>query len=321
MTFFRLSLDEAGLSDVAAIRHLSSGIQWSHNGIVLPRSTRERRARADGTGSRPVTFYGSLTLNGPLRPDLSISRRSLQAVPFAVHSAIHLAVRTALDTVAIPPFAKALIGQAALFPVPPAEHCSTRTVRADPLLAAGAWNDHPVIPLADGMVSVTELLARVGRGESTPIPAIAGRGWAAGSRGFSFYRELGAALLHLFVPLTLVPGSGLHARRVATPVEPMSELLPPLFAVPFDSGDDLARAGSCLNAAHPLTRWISDNAAALARDFAAPFNRVFRRAPFVAEVDDVNDALDRVARARTSIPVPPAQAYVRADENGWWVSR
>ncbi len=137
------------------------------------------------------------------------------------------------------------------------------------------------------------------------------------------------SLLHLFcsVAFERIDDKGGVLYAVApTDTEPISDLLPPLYAVAFRDPQGVARApltpfGSWLNRSHPLTRWVTDHAEALARQFAAPFNRVLRRAPWVEDPEDVNQALDRVRQAQTDIPPPPDAAYVRADENGWWVSR
>ena len=106
-----------------------------------------------------------------------------------------------------------------------------------------------------------------------------------------------------------------------TPSHPSgSRLFAPLFAVRYDADESLARAGQWLNAAHPLTRWLLAHADILATEFQAPFHRVFLRATTLTDVDEINSALDRIARGRPDI-APPPTAYLREDENGWWCTR
>lgn len=71
---------------------------------------------------------------------------------------------------------------------------------------------------------------------------------------------------------------------------------------------------------HPFAQWLLTNAAVLAHNFPAPFQRVFRRAGGVpgSTVEEINKAMGRVARSRPDI-APPAAAYLRQDkEDRWW---
>jgi hypothetical protein len=301
------------------LRHLGRGIRWAHGGIRLP-------DLGFSTSRDAVLIRGSAALGGRLRPDLTISRKTIVAVPFPVHSALQLAVRLAAQRVAAPAEAIQRIVEADLLAVPPAEPYAMATFRADETVTGGAWRAQQVVRSGADRLSVDEVLARTAAGETILLTPVRALPWGRRpASAFRFHEHLVLALLHQFLDLEYRPHSdppGLYAvPRPPSPLRAASDLLPPLFAVPFGADARLAKAGAYLNAAHPLAIWISAHAELLSRDFAAPFNRALRDAPWLLSPDTINDALDRVAGARTDIPAPPEEAYVRADKNGWWWSR
>lgn len=333
---YRYGCEEIGM---AAIRsrltaHMG-GLGWAHGGIVLPSSA---AVDPSGPDSQP-SMLGVIHLQGPLRPDATVSRDAVRAVPLAVHSALHMAVRMAATGLDAPPAALEQVMGASLINIRPRENCSTAVIGEDRLVAQGAWNREAVIPVAGGLMSVDELRAATSAGRRVPLRIAGPVTWEEGrSSTFHFYDFLPLGLLQLFCGLSLEPVDetcGVLFATESAGADRVSALLPPLYAVEFLTVPAaVARAplagrrphmtpqpGACLNATHPLVRWVSDNTERLARDFAAPFNRVLRRAPWVRDPNEINAALDRVANARTDIPAPPHAAYVRADENGWWVSR
>ena len=332
---FAFSLDEIGLAPIKDVSPEHDGLGWAHGGIVLPDSD---AIGPSGTDSQSL-MLGMICLRGPLRPDATVSRDSIRAVPFSVHSATQLAVRLAAGGLDAPAAALEQIATASLIGIPPRETCSTVVIGGERLISSGAWNDEAVISVGGGLISVNELRTADSAVAAIPLRIAGPRMWNPDrDAGFEFYTFLELGLLQLFCEVTFerlddVRG-GLYATGRAATVQ-VSDILPPLYAVPFPNlPSSVARApiphphpmnidlpGSCLNAVHPLARWVSGNAERLARDFAAPFNRVLRRAPWVRDPDEINEALGRVANARTDIPAPPHTAYVRADENGWWVSR
>ncbi|WP_306215518.1 HD domain-containing protein [Actinoplanes sp. RD1] len=318
---FSATYEELGIPHLAAFREREGRTRWSHHGIVLP------AGEAHGPLFGSVTFsdavlMGVLTLGGALRPDLNVSRGAVRAVSFPLHSAIHLAVRLALRVSSAPAAAVEMLEELDLIGKEPGEPCTIATVRTDPLVAGGSWNDEDVISTSRGRTSVNALLAAAARGKEIVIHRPFRAPW--GRNEWSFFTELEAALLHLFVPLELVPGPGnayLTTRQGAWSAMQISELLRPLYAVPFRAPATVAMVHGYFNAAHPLVTWISDHAAPLARDFPIPFRQLTSANPASVGVEGVNAALKQVRDARTDIPEPPPEAYLEADENGWWVSR
>jgi hypothetical protein len=317
---FAMAYAEFGIESLQEdLDDLVEDIRWAQGGIGLPSPAISRLPNT-------ALIRGFAALSGRLRPDLTISRSGIVAVPFPVHSALQLAVRLAAQRVDAPAEAIAQIGETDLLGVAPAEPYAVATFRADALLTGGAWRSEKVLWCGEQRLSIDEVLARTAAGEDVALSSVASGGWeAAGGLYFAFYQHLSAALLHLHLELEYRPDGdlpGLYAvPPPSKPVRAASDLLPPLFAVPFRAGAELAGAGSFLNAAHPLAEWISTHAERLSSDFAAPFNRVLRRAHLLFDTNGINEALDRVAKARTDIPAPPQEAYVRADKNGWWWSR
>jgi hypothetical protein len=317
---FPIDYAEIGIGPLQGrLEQPDENIRWAHGGIVLP-------GLSSAMMATDIVIRGVAVLTGRLRPDLTISRTSIVAVPFAVHSALQLAVRLAAQSVDAPAEAIERISRANLFDKSPAEPYTVATFRTDELLAGGAWSAQKVLRSASESLSVDEILVRNAAGEEFHVQLPWVRPWQPGRPpSFDFYRHMPAALMHFFLTLEYRPDEktpGLYTvQRPLSPPPATSDLLPPLFAVPYRADPLLARAGSVLNANHPLTDWISTHAESLLREFASPFQRVLSQAHGTASADSVNAALERVARARTDIPAPPPEAYVRADENGRWWSR
>jgi hypothetical protein len=317
---FPISYTEVGIGPLQKrLRELARNTCWAQGGIGLPDITFNY--------SSNTLMHGAASLTGRLRPDLTISRTSIVAIPFPVHSALQLGVRLAAQRVDAPAEAIEQIVKTSLLATPPAEPYAVATFRADELLAGGAWRAENVLRSGAQSLSINDALARTAAGEDILLASPMSFPWHPGRRSsFDFYSHLRAALLHLFLDVELRPHAdppGLYAvPRPPFPAPTTSDLLPPLFAVPYRTDAEVAKARfTSLNATHPLAGWISTHAERLSRDFAAPFNRVFQQAPWITKPDSINEALDRVAKARTDIPAPPQEAYVRVDENGWWRSR
>ena len=101
------SLDIAEIPgiDVARIRRLE-GVRCCHNGVAL--FFRSRRVLTPDRGSHLFLrgggfagdnpgFLGVIALTDRLRPEVSVSRDSVVAMPFEAHSAVQLAVAAACD--------------------------------------------------------------------------------------------------------------------------------------------------------------------------------------------------------------------------------
>ncbi|MEU8820950.1 ATP-binding protein [Actinoplanes sp. NPDC048796] len=301
---------------------------WGYNGIALP--TRSNTADVTLQPSDPL-ILGAISLSGELRPDLSVSRTEVRAIPFPVHSAIQLAVRrgfrAATGDAEWAAAANEVIGRSHLLDLRPAEPCTTATLWRDRLLREEVWNAEQVINTPDGYVSVDRLREAAAAGERPLVEANAPAPWDGSdlTDKFKFLDFLAAGLLHHFVDLMVEPGENKVEVRVTSSRSPERasghQHLPPLFALPYEGDDSLARAGRHLNERHPLTQWLLAHTATLAADFPVPFQRVFRLAATNhTSVEDINTALDRIARSRSDIAPPPG-AYLRQDDNGWWWSR
>lgn len=301
---------------------LAHGSRWGFNGIALPAMTEERGLEADDVAT---VVLGCLSLSGDLRPDLTVSRSTIRYLPFAIHSALQLAARRA--------FRKAVSGHADLTDhytfrqlrltnLAPIEPFVMSTFRADRLLRNGSWSAEKIPGL--GGISIEALHERIRSGIRSRIYLFPRDPRKLADRvSFAFDDAIAAALLHLFVDTEcVIVGSrvDLVVMTDATPHRPDgADLFAPMFSVPFRDNASLARADGFMNANHSLTRWLLDNADALAKHFPALFQRVLRAANFVG-VEELDDALKRVA-ASGRVPAPSADSAVRQDENGWWWSR
>ncbi|WP_305786401.1 HD domain-containing protein [Symbioplanes lichenis] len=320
-TPFPVSYREVGHPSLSSLFRHEPPTRWAHHGVVLPVGP-PAGPLFNSVVEREAVLGGIVLLGGALRPELTISREAVRAVSFPVQSAAHLAIHMALRGSTAPSGALRHLLRLDLFGNGSAHPFSVAELRSDALLTGGRWNDEDVIPTPNGMVSVNALLAAVAQGEQPPVGGSA-LAYLPGKQ--SFYGGLAAALLAFFVPIVYEPaatrGSGRLVAVAHTAADQISDLLPPLYAVPFRGPAGLAQADSILNATHPLVQWISRHAAALARDFPLAFRLLVPDAPWRLAVDDVNDALEQVARSCTDIPAPPPEAYVYTDENGWWWSR
>ncbi|MDY7088155.1 MAG: hypothetical protein SYR96_23990, partial [Actinomycetota bacterium] len=321
----RIPYTEIPLPDLARSNNAASS--WAYNGIALPSAT-------DGVSivfrtDDHAILRGSLHLSGELRPDLAISRAHIRTIPFPLHSAVQFAIRQALrhsaDDDGLSSDVTEPASLSSYLTLPPDEDYSSATLHADRLMRTGAWNSEQIIHGKDRRWSVNQLRSAAAEGHFESVSEIS-YPWKIRGGYFTFYYYITAALLHFFVDLTFIPQSEdrtgtLQVRSADVPSHPVGSLrFPPLFAVNYQADASLLRAGKYLNAKHALTQWLMTHAETLAADFPAPFQGIFRKATDIKEVQKINEALDRVAQTRPDI-APPAEAYLREDENGWWWSR
>jgi hypothetical protein len=310
---------------------LSSGRtcgRWSYNGISLPN---DALSKVFGTTLGDIAADGAIALTGTLRPELNVSRTGLRTVAFPLQSALQLALRKAIhDTPPIAPEAEGALdrlSRATLFSVGPGEPYTVAGLREDQLLYNGAWNGERVIRRADSpkLTSINEIHALVTTAGPLQVEVPFPDGYDE-FPDFDFYEVLVTGLVALFLDVAWSPlGRGPRYLTVVAKQPPAmsegSELLPPMFAVPFEQETEPAKAGPYLNATHPLTRWILRHGKTIAADIPVVFRQVFFRANEMGmPADQMNEGLSRVARTRPDI-APPPEAYVREDENGWWWSR
>ncbi|XVU27463.1 HD domain-containing protein [Actinoplanes sp. CA-054009] len=302
---------------------------WGYNGIALPDLSRVSAGPLLATDHPLSVAFGSLHLSNDLRPDLTVSRSGVAAVPFPVLSAVHLATRRALRkaTAAHPGLQSSMNGRRGrlqLSIASPAGPCTVAVLRNDRLLMDGSWSSEE---MSDWGRSVDSLRALAQAGVDVRIPLPFTFSWnSPQDPDFDFDEIIAAALLHFFVDVEWapehMPGARPHliVTSSSAPRRPGgADAFAPMFAVPFRGSPGLARAANMMNARHPLTRWLIDNSATLAESFPALFRRVFREAGSLRGVHVLNTALEQVARTR-KVPAPPPEAYLREDDNGWWWS-
>jgi hypothetical protein len=315
---------------------------WSYNGIRLPAETTEVLSDIRFGSNERATLLGTVVLADQLRPDLTISRDRLRAVPIEVHSALQLALYHAAARLPRDGWSTVVdhLAGVGLINVPPAEQLSLRRVGEDPLIAGGAWTGARVIETATGMANVAEIRAEAAAGATVTLLDLTTLDvWHLFGTLFNFTTLLRLTLIqqHLQVEWAPDPAAGSGTLRVSggdlPVVNPGAEWFLPLYAVAYADDDTVAFNGTppseetfyrivgFLNRNHALTRWLFANADTLATDFAASFQRVFFKGPLTwRDPATVNDALDAIARARPAI-APPPEAYLRVRDDGRWVSR
>ncbi|MFF5083054.1 hypothetical protein ACFY36_38930 [Actinoplanes sp. NPDC000266] len=320
-TVLALSGLPGGASAAGAAERSST---WGYNGITLP-ALSDHDDLLEG-GEISIMLYGYLDLSGELRPDLTVSRSTVRAIPFAVHSAVQLATRRALRKAIAghPGLAKVAVrtGCAELSGPAPGEPYTAGALRADRLLRDGSWRSER-LPEFRGR-SADDLLADFREGKDPgfilrpPDPRRVTDG-----RRFPFDDVIASAVLHFGVDVECEPDKDIAmlAVRSASPPQhlPGADAFAPMFAVPFSGSGRVARANRMMNARHPLTIWMMTNADALAEHLPALFQRVFRLATHLEDVAELNSAVDRAARSGR-VPAPPPGSYLRQDKNGWWWS-
>ncbi|SNY50889.1 HD domain-containing protein [Paractinoplanes atraurantiacus] len=298
---------------------------WGYNGIALP-GLSDRQDLLEG-GEVSNMLYGYLDLSGELRPDLTVSRSTIRAIPFPVHSAVQLATRRALR--------KAVAGHADLARAiardscvelagpSPAEPYTVAALRADRLLRDGSWRSERLAEFRGRSADQLRADFRAGK-EAMVLLLPPDPRKVNGRPRFPFDDVIAAAVLHFHVDVECVPDVDIAMLTVRSDSAPQhlpgADAFAPMFAVPFSGSARLARASRMMNARHPLTQWLTANAGALAEHFPALFQRVLRVATHLEDVSELNAALDRVVRGGR-VPAPPPEAYLRQDKKGWWWSR
>ncbi|MFG1993257.1 ATP-binding protein [Actinoplanes sp. NPDC048988] len=304
---------------------------WGYNGIALPDSA-ALLPPLDSLDQLTVVV-GQISLSGGLRPDLPVSRSTVSAAPFSIHSAIQLATRRALRaaTVGDAEWCTALSGSSNLeisLSIP-GESPTVAALELDGLLRQGAWNSEKLRLLDDRSVEDLHVAARTAKEPFVAFIPPQPAGTSADfpfSTTFSFEVVITAAVLHFFVDTEWIPGMTTENRAVlsvrsdsAPGRQEGADEFGPMFAVPFRGKPNLARAARMMNAHHPLTQWLLTNARDLKEHFPVLFRHVFRNATHLDDVEKMNTALARVARTG-HVPPPPKAAFLR-DEDGWWWSR
>jgi hypothetical protein len=326
---------DAVIRDSDAVRALASRSEewdsrsgWGHNGILVPAPAALAGPGGSGSALRwraeRWLLIGVVALADGLRPSLDAARRKIVDLPFAVDSALHLAVRRALAR------SGAVLGPDLVFRLEVEPITGLRRDAAlgeildDPLVASGVWHDEAVVRTPDGWRTVAALRDESARG-GRPEVRVAG---SSGRR--MFYESLSDALTDSELDVELPDGADARtgnlvvrsSRRPAPPAAPRR--FPPQFAVPYAGARELLRLGYGkpkfpLNARHPLVTWFVAYADMLSEELPALFRQLHRLLSENGPDDKINAALDRVAELREDLR-PPDAAYLRGrrDETGWW---
>jgi hypothetical protein len=306
----------------------------SHNGIVLPTAVAPNIRYLTNTEEFDLALpesvlVGPVALTDRLRPELSVSRDDIRAVPFAVHSAIQLAVRRAVADHANRPYGKYLapIASADLIGIPPSGPFVAASLDDD-LLHSGAWDTAKVFEGADALYSVEDL--QRGFRAGTPIKLVGfvrKASWCddfSEDAPFTFSTVLPLALAHLRLNLaddrdrrSLVddefdtweeaPAPFLVDDQM--PQRPVSvDLFPPLTFLPEVAGSELARNGSgAWNQRHPLIRWIIEHAETLAEQAPVAYGEIIGTFhEYSADLPNLLEILARVARVYPDLRPPPS---------------
>ncbi|GID31792.1 HD domain-containing protein [Paractinoplanes brasiliensis] len=322
-SYLELTPDRLPAPD-AARRLFHGGSTWSYNGIKLP--VRDGGGVASVLDCNHGFLLGAISLSGAMRPELSVSRSEVRSISFAASSILHLSVRRAMQkSLGDSEWATAALDalgarDLTIFEIP--DPCTEATVAAELSRRGDAWRSERVIETAEGWMSIDDLLASAETGASPSILTGAAFGWT------DFQTYLTRGLLQRFTSLEWTPPADPESRgelRLISAGPPSgperTTVFRPLFAVPYTGDESLARSGPFLNQRHALTQWLLGNASVLAAEFPAPFQKILRETgSFLADVEPINAALRRVADRRPDI-APPAEAYLRVDEQGQWWSQ
>jgi hypothetical protein len=287
--------------------------RWlSHNGIVVPVDRPAAHFDSPQVRLRGNTTYVSsfwlrqrIALGDGLRPDLSLSRDRLQALPWTVYSAIALAFRRALhehrrlDPPAVDDglFAS-LMGR---------EPFALERLVEDPLLAIdGAWAREEIIPAGGKRISLEHLRRLLDDGRSVPLGTLPGVPLCTGcDAGAVEVCALTLLQLGVDVGLSFEPAGDVFVARAARQrhVAAGKLLFPPLSFVPYEGREVLRSGDHPLNESHPFSRWLIENACTICERFPSIFQalRVVALSPLPLDRDDAraqvastNDALERL---------------------------
>jgi hypothetical protein len=249
----------------------------THNGIVVPSRYRGDFGfdeelgleRLGEWGNQSGIARGCIALTARLRPDVSVSRDELRSLPWAVHSAINLAMRRALRAQKVP--ARLTTGTSALN-MAPFPHQPLLQEVADESFSArdGVWVTEPIVPVGRSRVSIEEIRRRCEKGQEVRLALTPTLYHWGGVRGMHepFWSLCVGTLLELHVELAVELTNkrancfarGVRDSTARTP----RHLFPPNFFVSYEGSDALKLGALPLNIAHPFSGWLLGSAERLA---------------------------------------------------------
>ena len=281
--FNRLSLQQKQLlNNVGACVQAksSNSYQWnkpdktswlSHNGILVATQMKNGTFRLTSPLEDAWMVY-QISLHDSLRPDVSVSRDELRALPWQIYSNILLSVFKALETHSIKaPYYKDIFGEIA-----GQKNFLLGTILNDSNVAVdGAWSEIPIIKTNRGEKSLQEIRDELSSDkifEITDIPSI---GKILHDKP-TFLECCRAAMIQVGLDIHMdVENNKYFVDSSSNPVIGEGlRLFPPLFFMPYENSSLLRLKERPLNSNHPFSQWLIGNSIALASNYAGLFESI-----------------------------------------------
>lgn len=260
----------------------------SHNGIFVP----TRKKNTDTAYQK----YDEIKLNSPikagwskytvalqdsLRPDVTLSRDELRALPWNIYSALTLALSRTLqvynhdgrmdynlDIFSI------LFGQ---------EDFLLDTILNDPNIADGAWEFEPIIRTDRGNRSIKQIQQAILAGQEVELMQIMQVHGIIHSKA-TFIPCCQAVLIQMGLNIEFLSEQGKFiVKGPGSGIKEGQKLFPPLFFVPYENTALLRMGDNPLNLKHPFSQWLIENAYHLMENYPGIFDSIRRNISRIGE--------------------------------------
>lgn len=300
----------------ARIATLGGAILISHNGISFPEEMKLRQRITpifQRTRDDNMWLAGIIGLQDKLRPDLSLARQTLKALPpqvsLAIDSAFSRARRAAGNL-------NSQLGLCLLREVVSMDTPLRDLVDEPALAPGGAWSEEPLFTVSgsDAALTVAEVAARH---DPASLDVTQTSGAFITYNDFMSSRDLAARVLlrRSFVCyLDFKDTFPILQIGVGTPppLVPGEMLFPPLTFLPFIGSDELFREGfTFVNSNHKFASWILDAGPQINEHFPKIFELIYRfltrtRRHFGLDISvrQLEKAIDRMRKINPQL-VPP----------------
>jgi len=319
--FNRLSLQQKQLlSNVGAhVQAKGSSYSWgqpdktswlSHNGILVATRMKNSTFRLTSPFEDAWMVY-QISLHDSLRPDVSVSRDELRALPWQIYSNMLLSVFKALETHSI----KATYYQDIFGEITGQKNFLLGDVLNDSNVAIdGAWSEVPIIKTNHGGKSLKEIRAELSSNKIFEITDIPGIDRILHSKP-TFLECCRASMIQVGLDIRMnVENNKYFVSSSNDPIVGEElRLFPPLFFIPYENSN-LLRLKKCpLNSNHPFSRWLIENSIALASNYAGLFESIRTNIslPFdpysdgekqlIRSLSIINQALERLRQLNADI--------------------